>query len=177
MASAKEQKDSIRHGSTIPVAEGEQGDLVNASGHVQELDRNFNLLAAAGVGLVVGLSDPHASQPHCVNLRPGNVWPAVGGSILVAIFNGGPPGVIYEFITVSVFYWIVAASIAELASAIPSSGGVYHWASVTPGKRYGRIVGYVFRTPPSNDMAHDPLLAGSLPVIGTGLPGCLAQRR
>ena len=29
-------------------------DLVNASGHVQELDRNFNLLSAAGVGLVVG---------------------------------------------------------------------------------------------------------------------------
>ena len=29
-------------------------ELINASGHVQELDRNFNLLAAAGVGLVVG---------------------------------------------------------------------------------------------------------------------------
>ncbi|KAJ9606647.1 hypothetical protein H2200_008655 [Cladophialophora chaetospira] len=102
-------------------------ELINASGHVQELDRNFNLLSAAGVGLVVG-----------------SVWPAVGGSILVAIFNGGPPGVIYEFIVVSVFYWTVAASLAELASAIPSSAGVYHWASVTPGKKWGRIVGQVF---------------------------------
>lgn len=108
----------------IPTVDGEVSDLINASGHVQELDRNFNLLSAAGVGLVVG-----------------NVWPAVGGSILVAIFNGGPPGVIYEFIAVSVFYWIVAASIAELASAIPSSGGIYHWASVTPGKRWGRVIG------------------------------------
>ena len=54
----------------------ERSRLINASGHVQELDRNFNLLSLAGVGLVVG-----------------NVWPAVGGSILVAIFNGGPPGV------------------------------------------------------------------------------------
>ena len=71
------------------------------------------------------------------------VWPAVGGSILVAIFNGGPPGVIYEFIVVSLLYWIVAASLAELASAIPSSGGVYHWASVTPGKKWGRIIGFV----------------------------------
>jgi amino acid permease len=53
-----------------------------------------------------------------------DVWPAVGGSILLAIFNGGPPGVIYEFIAVSVFYWIIAASLAELASAIPSSAGV-----------------------------------------------------
>lgn len=50
-------------------------DLWNSSGHRQELSRRFTLLSLAGVGLVVG-----------------NVWPAIGGSILVAIFNGGPPG-------------------------------------------------------------------------------------
>lgn len=44
----------------------------------------------------------------------------------VAIYNGGPPGIIYEFIASCVFYWLVAASIAELASAIPSSGGGTH---------------------------------------------------
>ena len=108
--------------SSAPPADGA---LINASGHVQELQRNFSLLSLAGVGLVVG-----------------NVWPAIGGSILVAIFNGGPPGVLYEFIVVSIFYWTVAASIAELASAIPSSAGVYHWASVTPGKKWGRVVGF-----------------------------------
>lgn len=76
----------------------------------------------------------------------------------VAIYNGGSPGVIYEFIVVSVLYWSVAASIAELASAMPSAGGgacripghrrtlaniltVYHWASVTAG-RHGRWVGF-----------------------------------
>lgn len=52
------------------------GELVNASGHVQELRRHFSLLSLAGVGLTVG-----------------NVWPAVGGSILVALYNGGPPGI------------------------------------------------------------------------------------
>ncbi|PHH90038.1 hypothetical protein CDD83_4664 [Cordyceps sp. RAO-2017] len=99
---------------------------INASGHVQELRRSFSLLSLAGIGLVVG-----------------NVWPAIGGSILVAIFNGGPPGVLYEYVAVSVCYWNVAASIAELASAMPSSAGVYHWASVIPGKRWGRPVGFV----------------------------------
>ena len=29
-------------------------EVINASGHVQELNRNFNLLSAAGIGLVVG---------------------------------------------------------------------------------------------------------------------------
>ena len=52
-----------------------KADLINASGHVQELQRNFGLTSLAGLGLTVSC-----------------VWPALGGSILVAIFNGGPPG-------------------------------------------------------------------------------------
>ena len=97
---------------------------INASGHKQELDRNFSFLAICGLAVTSG-----------------NVWVALGGSVTVAIYNGGPPAVIYEFLVVSVFYWFVAASVAELASAMPSSGGVYHWASITAGK-YGRAVGW-----------------------------------
>lgn len=40
--------------------DGGMSELINASGHVQELDRNFNLLSAAGVGLVVG-SESHTT--------------------------------------------------------------------------------------------------------------------
>ena len=97
---------------------------INASGHKQELDRNFSFLSICGLAITSG-----------------NVWVALGGSVTVAIYNGGPPGVLYEFIVVSFFYWLVAASIAELASAMPSSGGVYHWASITAGK-YGRVCGW-----------------------------------
>jgi amino acid transporter len=106
----------------------------------------------------------------------GNVWPALGGSILVAIFNGGPPGVLYEFITVSVFYWIVAASIAELASAIPSSAGVYHWASVTPGRKWGRVNGeeYYLRRLLDNYL---PLAQASSGGIGIGSLGSSAVPR
>lgn len=43
---------------------------------------------------------------------------------------------------ISIFYTLISASLAELVSAIPSSGGVYHWASVTAGPRYGRVVGW-----------------------------------
>jgi len=98
---------------------------INESGHVQELERNFSLFSLCSVGIVTG-----------------NTWSALGGSILVAIYNGGPPGVMYEFIAVSIFYWLIAASLAELASSMPSSAGVYHWASITPGPKYGRICGW-----------------------------------
>ncbi|KAF2091304.1 amino acid transporter [Saccharata proteae CBS 121410] len=101
------------------------GEVVNASGHVQELERNFSVLSACAVGICVG-----------------NTWAAIGGSIVVAIYNGGPPGVLYELIADSFFYWLVAACVAELASAIPSSAGVYHWASITGGPKYGRIIGW-----------------------------------
>ena len=40
------------------------------------------------------------------------------------------------------YYIFIAASLSELASSIPSAGGVYHWASITPGPRKGRIVGF-----------------------------------
>ncbi|CZS97110.1 probable choline transport protein [Rhynchosporium agropyri] len=110
--------------SPPPSPEHSREILINPSGHKQELERNFSLLSLCAVAITTG-----------------NTWVAIGGSVIVAIYNGGPPGVLYEFIAVSVCYWLIAASIAELASAMPSSSGVYHWASVTAG-RYGRPVGY-----------------------------------
>lgn len=87
--------------------------------------QHFGIFSLAGIGLVVG-----------------NTWPALGGSILTSIYNGGAPGVLYEFIAASLCYCCIAATLCELASALPSSSGVYLWASVSPGARYGRIVGY-----------------------------------
>jgi choline transport protein len=118
------------------------GEVLNASGHKQELERQFSLLSICSIGITTG-----------------NVWAALGGSIVcpmyfypsmvsncasqvIALYNGGPPGVIYAFIAVSCFYFMIAACIAEMASAIPSSSGVYHWASVTAGAKYGKVVGF-----------------------------------
>jgi len=101
------------------------GEVFNASGHKQELDRQFSLLSVCSIGITTG-----------------NVWAALGGSIVIALYNGGPPGVIYSFIAVSCMYFMIAACIAEMASAIPTSAGVYHWASVTAGAKYGKVVGF-----------------------------------
>ncbi|KAF2191466.1 choline transporter [Zopfia rhizophila CBS 207.26] len=101
-----------------------EGSEINALGHRQELQRNFGLLSICGLAVTTG-----------------NTWVAQGGSLTVAFSNGGPPGVIYEFIVVSICYWLVALCIAELASAMPSAAGVYHWASITAGK-HGRVCGW-----------------------------------
>lgn len=88
------------------------GEVENIGESPVVLERRFNLLSAIATGIVTG-----------------NTWTALGGAIVASLYNGGPPGIIYEFIAVSIFYWLIAASIAELASAIPASGGVYHWAA------------------------------------------------
>lgn len=61
--------------SPEPPVEG----LINPSGHKQELERNFSLLSLCAVAITTG-----------------NTWVAIGGSVVIAIYNGGPPGVLYE---------------------------------------------------------------------------------
>ncbi|KAK4579944.1 hypothetical protein LTR86_000145 [Recurvomyces mirabilis] len=101
-----------------------QGELINVSGHVQELDRHFDFLSIASLAIC---SD--------------NAWGAGGASIVVSLYNGGGPGVLYGLLVSIFFYSTIAASLAELASALPSSANVYHWSSVTAGK-YGKLVSF-----------------------------------
>lgn len=129
-------------------------ELVNASGHRQEVERNFSLISICAVAITTG-----------------NTWIAQGGSITTALLNGGPAGVIYEFMAVSVCYWLVAASIAELASGMPSaSGGMYtNLSASTVANQRQSITGH-------------PSLQGSMVACavssldsGTVLPGSSAR--
>ena len=85
--------DLLALDEAVQVVRGE----INPSGHRQELQRNFNLLALCGVAITTG-----------------NSWVAIGGTIVrlslfyarnfvvahqmqvVALYNGGSPGLIYE---------------------------------------------------------------------------------
>jgi hypothetical protein len=60
-------------------AEDPQGELINASGHVQELERNFSLLSICAIAVTTG-----------------NTWIAQGGSVVTALSNGGLGATIYE---------------------------------------------------------------------------------
>jgi len=60
-------------GPTGPPSDADENQkvvVVNASGHVQELDRNFNLLSIMSVGIVTG-----------------NTWTAIGGAIVRLVFH------------------------------------------------------------------------------------------
>lgn len=87
---------------------------VNAPGHRDQLKRVYSLLEICGLALTID-----------------NAWIAFAGSLQISLLNGGPPGVLYEYIVACIYYTFIGLSISELASSIPFSGGVYHWASVT----------------------------------------------
>ncbi|KAK9427623.1 amino acid permease-domain-containing protein [Lipomyces doorenjongii] len=69
-------------------------------------------------------------------------WIALGTSISVSILNGGPPGLIFGLIVAFVYYAFIGLSLAELASSVPSAGGVYHWATICSVPQWGRMVGF-----------------------------------
>lgn len=66
--------------ATEPYAEEKQeGEQVNASGHRQEVERNFSLISLCAIAVTTG-----------------NTWIAQGGSVVTALSNGGLAGCIYE---------------------------------------------------------------------------------
>jgi hypothetical protein len=94
-------------------------EIVNASGHRDQLNRQYGILSICGMALTVD-----------------NAWVAVGTSLNVAICkfcnilrshlgadcsfpdNGGPPGVLYELLVACFYYCFIAASIAEVCLLI-----------------------------------------------------------
>ncbi|EUC40405.1 hypothetical protein COCMIDRAFT_30652 [Bipolaris oryzae ATCC 44560] len=108
--------------STADFAEG--GLVLVSEGPA--LTRTFTLLSACAIGITTG-----------------NSWAVMGAGIrgqITSLRSGEAAGAIYEYVVVSIFYGFTLASIAELASSIPSSG-VYHWTLVTAGTKYGKTCG------------------------------------
>ncbi|ROW14846.1 hypothetical protein VPNG_03821 [Cytospora leucostoma] len=113
-----------RNGDETVVAV-EDGAAVNASGYKDQLKRQYGLLGLAGIALTVD-----------------NAWCALGSSISVSIANGGPPGLIFGLIVALFYYSFVGLGLAEFSSSVPTAGGVYHWATIAAGPRWGRMVGF-----------------------------------
>ncbi|KAI9166403.1 LOW QUALITY PROTEIN: putative amino acid transporter [Paramyrothecium foliicola] len=119
-------KDVERAGeNTDTVVALEGGVLLNASGYKDQLTRQYGLMRLTGVAITVN-----------------NAWVVLGSSISLAILNGGPPGIIYGLLVAAFYYAFIGMSLAELASSVPTSGGVYHWATIAAGERWGRLTGF-----------------------------------
>src|SRR5690242_9465858 len=59
------------------------------------------------------------------------------------ISNGGPVSISWSWPIISVFILIIGFTMSELVSAMPTSGGIYYWASKLGGPAAGFFTGWL----------------------------------
>ena len=55
----------------------------------------------------------------------------------IAMSSGGGFSVSIGWVVGGIFALVVAASVGQIASAYPTAGGLYHWASILGGRGWG----------------------------------------
>ncbi|KAJ7938143.1 amino acid/polyamine transporter I [Mycena leptocephala] len=103
--------------------------LLATLGYKQEFKRAFTPLEVFGIAFsIIGL------------------LPSIASVLFYAIPNGGGPGMVWGWAVASIFILFVGMSMAELASAAPTSGGLYFWTYSLSSPRWRNllcwIVGY-----------------------------------
>ncbi|KAF1913212.1 amino acid/polyamine transporter I [Ampelomyces quisqualis] len=73
-------------------------------------------------------------------VRP-NVY--LGNIFAIGFQNGGPAGLIYGFTLIWLGNFSVFICIGELASAVPTAGGQYHWVSLLAPRSNKRLFSYI----------------------------------
>lgn len=95
-------------------------------GRTQVLNRNFRFLSTLGFA--------------CTLM---STWEIALMTCLYALLNGGKAGLVWGYLIVWIGYMLVFASIAEMASMAPTSGGQYHWVSEFAPPRHQKFFSYI----------------------------------
>ncbi|RDW81020.1 putative GABA permease [Aspergillus mulundensis] len=103
----------------------DQRDM-NAMGRVQVLRRNFRFISILGFA--------------CTLI---STWEVILTLLTSVLTDGGTAGLIWGFIIVTVGFSLVFASLSEIASMSPTSGGQYHWVSEFAPRRCQKFLSYI----------------------------------
>ncbi|KKY15143.1 putative gaba permease [Diplodia seriata] len=124
--------DKERRASSVAVAEGlasnEDAAVLASLGYKQELRRNFTLIEVFGIAFsIMGL------------------LPSIASTLAYSI-PAGPAGLVWGWFLASMFIFVVGLAMADLGSAMPTSGGLYWWthyfASPKTRNALSFLVGY-----------------------------------
>lgn len=107
--------------SSLPEAE-----ILAQIGSSQGLQRNFSFLSIVGMAFAIL-----------------NSWTALAASLSVALTSGGPTTILWGLCLASIGQLAVSASLAEICSVYPTSGGQYHWTAILSSARYARILSFI----------------------------------
>ncbi|CZS87908.1 hypothetical protein WAI453_000290 [Rhynchosporium graminicola] len=124
----------MEEGSTALISADDQ--LLAKLGYRAELKREFSYLTVFGQSFgAMGIA------------------PAIAESIVFSLGSGGSVGMVWTYLAGCLLLIPVAASLGELGSAMPTSGGIYYWvARLTPPRQrafvcwlagYMNVLGYI----------------------------------
>ncbi|KZT05219.1 APC amino acid permease [Laetiporus sulphureus 93-53] len=101
-------------------------DLLASLGYKQEFRREFSALETFGIAFsIIGL------------------LPSIASVLSTSIPNGGPSAMVWGWAVASLFILLVGMSMAELASAAPTSGGLYFWAHSLSSPRWRNLLAWI----------------------------------
>ncbi|KAF2740777.1 gaba permease [Polyplosphaeria fusca] len=105
--------DHERRGSLTGVAEGlaneDDAAVLAKMGYKQELRRNFSAVEVFGIAFsIMGL------------------LPSIASTLAYSL-PAGPAGLVWGWFVASAFIFVVGLAMADLGSAMPTSGGLYYW--------------------------------------------------
>ncbi|KAF2241143.1 gaba permease [Trematosphaeria pertusa] len=132
MAEEVPKYDPERQASLTGVAEGlsseDDAAVLAKLGYKQELRRNFTMIEVFGIAFsIMGL------------------LPSIASTLAYSL-PAGPAGLVWGWFTASAFIFVVGLAMADLGSAMPTSGGLYWWthyfASPKTRNALSFLVGY-----------------------------------
>lgn len=111
--------------SIISAGAGADAKLASM-GYNAELKRNLSMFT------ILGLSFSIIAAPF-----------GLSTAFSIALTCGGPITILYGWLVVSIISLCMAASLAELCSMYPSSGGVYVWAAFVATKKWAPLTSWI----------------------------------
>ncbi|KAF8609631.1 amino acid transporter [Ceratobasidium sp. AG-I] len=112
--------------SVIPANHDADAQKLVEMGYQPQLRRNFSIWAVLGVGFSVT-----------------NSWWGISAGLIAGVNSGGPVLIIYGIILIATISTGVGISLAELASAMPNSGGQYYWTGQLAPRRYAPFLSFL----------------------------------
>ncbi|TFY70806.1 hypothetical protein EVG20_g2193 [Dentipellis fragilis] len=101
-------------------------NLLAELGYKQEFQRAFTPLEVFGIAFsIIGL------------------LPSIASVLFYSIPNGGPSAMVWGWAVASVFILFVGMAMAELASAAPTSGGLYFWTHSLSSPRWRNLLAWM----------------------------------
>ncbi|KAF8130357.1 amino acid/polyamine transporter I [Boletus edulis] len=100
--------------------------LLAELGYKQEFKRVFTPLEVFGIAFsIIGL------------------LPSIASVLAYSLPNGGPSAMVWGWAVASFFIFCIGLSMAELASAAPTAGGLYFWTHSLSSPRYRNLLSWV----------------------------------